>query len=162
MQTNLSTLAQYNPVEVEAAIDQMLGLTKHKPSELQRWEIIQTCLANELDPRKKEVHVIPFWDKDTGSYGLQCVTSYTVYLKRANQSGQLNGWETEIYKDDNGNVTGGKITIHRKDRDNPFEREASFDEVVSKRYDKTTKKWIPTHIRQTKPEFMTKKVLIGQ
>ena len=100
---------------------------------------------------------IPFWNTKLGKNDMQPVTAYTVYLQRAQQSGKLNGWNIVIHEDESKKVTGGKITIYRKDWDNPFEREVSWSEIVQTKKDGTVNKnW------NDKPAFMTKKTLIAQ
>ncbi|MGB1278474.1 MAG: recombinase RecT [Vibrio cyclitrophicus] len=103
-------------------------------SDAQRTVFLEVCKVNNLNPFKKEVYAVPFYDSKKKKYDLQPVTSYTVYLARANESGLLDGWNVELEKDDNGNVTSGKITIHRKDRSYPFVWVLDFEEVVMRNY----------------------------
>jgi hypothetical protein len=86
--------------------------------------------VNNLNPFKKEVHAVPFWDDKTKRYDLQPVTSYHVYLERANATGLLDGWDVQIDRDEKSNVTGGTITIYRKDWTNPFKWYVDFEEAV--------------------------------
>jgi len=96
-----------------------------------------------LDPTKREVHFIPF----KGS--LQLVVSYTEYIKRAERSGKLNGWDVAIGKDEVG--TYAETTIYRKDWEHPLRWKVYLSEVR-----KDTPSW------KSMPIFMLKKVCIAQ
>jgi len=96
-----------------------------------------------LDPTKKEVHFIPF----KGS--LQLVVSYTEYIKRAERSGKLNGWDVAVGKDEVG--TYAESTIYRKDWEHPLRWKVYLSEVR-----KDTPSW------KSMPIFMLKKVCIAQ
>lgn len=103
-----------------------------------------------LNPFKREIYI--------SKYGQNCsiITGYEVYIKRAERSGQLDGWETIT----TGSVESGDlkatVTIYRKDRTKPFVWEAYYDECVQKtREGKVTQFW-------QKSRFMTKKVAISQ
>lgn len=118
---------------------------------------INIAATNSLNPYKREIYAVPYWNSKSNKMDIQAITAYTVYLARANMTGLLNGWTTDIEKDKDWNVTGWTITIHRKDRDKPFVWSVAFDEIVQK-----TKDWKPNTQYRDKPEFMTKKVLISQ
>lgn len=103
-----------------------------------------------LDPLKREIHLIPYWDKEQQRYVIQPVVDYREYLKRAEATGKLDGWEIEIGNDE---ALGrfATITIYRKDRSKPvvwtvYEKEVARD----------TKAW------KEQPIFMLKKVTIAQ
>ena len=96
-----------------------------------------------LDPTKREVHFIPF----KGS--LQLVVSYTEYIKRAERSGKLNGWDVSVGKDEVG--TYAETTIYRKDWEHPLKWKVYLSEVR-----KDTQSW------KSMPIFMLKKVCIAQ
>lgn len=100
---------------------------------------IATARHLGLDPIKKEVHLVPFKGK------VQLVVGYLEYIKRAERSGKLNGWQVSI----SGDIA--RVTIYRKDWEHPFEWEVSLQEVQ-----KDTPTW-----RQM-PQFMLKKVAISQ
>jgi phage recombination protein Bet len=96
-----------------------------------------------LDPTKREVHFVPF----KGS--LQLVVSYTEYIKRAERSGKLNGWDVAVGKDEVG--TFAETTIYRKDWEHPLRWKVYLSEVK-----KDTQSW------KSMPIFMLKKVCIAQ
>ncbi|MEN3039711.1 MAG: recombinase RecT [Candidatus Kryptonium sp.] len=96
-----------------------------------------------LDPIKKEVHFVPF----KGS--VQLVVSYTEYIKRAERSGKLRGWETTMGEDSIG--TYAEVVIYRKDWDFPFKWRAYLQEVQ-----RDTATW------KSSPLFMLRKTTIAQ
>lgn len=111
---------------------------------------LQIAKAYNLNPFKREVHV----SKYNGQMSI--ITGYEVYIKRAERSGQLDGWDART----EGKVEDGSlkaiVTIHRKDRKFPFVWESLYSECVQ-----TTKEGRPTRFWQ-KADFMTKKVAISQ
>lgn len=104
----------------------------------------QMAIKNNLDPFKREIYAISYWNNMT------VVTSYTVYLTRAYASGLMNGWDAQIEKKD-WKVIGWTITIHRKDMQFPIIHSVAFSEIAQ-----TNQNWTK------KPEFMTRKTLISQ
>jgi phage recombination protein Bet len=116
-------LQNVNDVEIKKAI----GLAKHLG----------------LDPTKKEVHFIPF----KGS--LQLVVSYTEYIKRAERTGRLDGWNVEIGKD--AVDTFAEVVIYRKDWSHPLKWKVYLSEAK-----KDTQNW------KSMPLFMLKKTAISQ
>jgi hypothetical protein len=91
--------------------------------------------------------------KADGSWGkerkLSIITGYEVYLKRAERTGMLNGWNVTTRKE--GNDIIAKITIYRKNWQHPFEHEIYFSE-----YKDDNKMW------KEKPMTMLKKVAMAQ
>lgn len=96
-----------------------------------------------LDPLKKEVHFVPY------SGTLQLITSYTEYIKRAERSGKLNGWEVIFNRDDFGEYA--EITIYRKDWAYPFRHKVYMEEARQN-----------TNVWNKMPKFMLRKVCIAQ
>jgi len=96
-----------------------------------------------LDPTKKECHFVPF----KGS--LQLVVSYTEYLKRAERSGKLNGWNVVVGTDEIDIYA--ETTIYRKDWEHPLRWRVYISEAK-----KDTPSW------KSMPIFMLKKVCIAQ
>lgn len=103
-----------------------------------------------LNPFKREIYV--------SKYGtnFSIITGYEVYIKRAERSGQLDGWSATTSGSIATNDLKATVTIYRKDRHHPFIWEAYYDECVQKtREGRVTKFW-------EKANFMTKKVAISQ
>jgi len=125
--------------------DDFLFTQGTKLNEQQKTMFYNLALQFNLNPFKREIHAIPF-----GS-GWNYVTGYQVYVARAEATGLLNGWHVESMGNEKGELVGARITIHRKDWENPFIWEVSFAEC-----NKSQGLW------KTMPEFMIKKIAIGQ
>lgn len=148
MSKELVTLPTVTDKELTMHLEN-LGLLKDL-SDGEKNTYLQIAKAYNLNPFKREVHVSKFNGQ------MSIITGYEVYIKRAERSGQLDGWEAKT----TGTIKGGDlkaiVTIHRKDRKFPFIWEALYTECVQK-----TKEGNPTRFWQ-KAEFMTKKVAISQ
>jgi len=131
-----------------------LGLTS-KLNENEKKTYLGIAKAFNLNPFKREIHVSKYGEQ------MSIITGYEVYIKRAERSTLLNGWDVKISGsvDANNPTTGdlmATITIHRKDRDVPFVWDVYYDECVQTTRDgKVTAFW-------KKPKFMLKKVAISQ
>lgn len=126
-----------------------LGLTSML-KEGEKNTYLQICQAYNLNPFKREVHVSKYGDT------MSIITGYEVYIKRAERSGQLDGWSAKTTGSILNNDLKAIVTIHRKDRSHPFEWEASYNEFVQRdRQGNITKFW-------QKADFMIKKVAISQ
>lgn len=150
MKTELATTNQQQVQEAELInfLD-TLGLTS-KLNDNEKKAYLGIAKAFNLNPFKREIHVSKYGDQ------MSVITGYEVYIKRAERTGQLDGWSAKT----EGSVSGGDlkaiVTIFRKDRQHPFEWEALYEECVQKTRDgKVTKFW-------EKAAFMTKKVAISQ
>jgi phage recombination protein Bet len=126
-----------------------LGLAS-KLTEKEKSTYLEIAKAFGLNPFKREIHVSKYGEN------LSIITGYEVYIKRAERSGQLDGWEATT----SGSVAGGDlkatVTIYRKDRSKPFVWEAHYNECVQTTRDgRVTQFWQKAH-------FMTKKVAISQ
>jgi len=110
------------------------------------FQVAQAC---NLNPFKREVYLIPYWDKKENKYAISILTGYEVYLKRAESTGKLDGWHVSIQKEDKD--TKAILTIHRKDWSQPFVHEVFLSE-----YRQDNSFW------RTKPVTMLKKVAISQ
>ena len=113
--------------------------------------------AYNLNPFKREIHFIKYSQESQ----ISIVVGYEVYLKRAERTGKLKNWFCEIVKaEDALDKTGGKdmarITINRKDWDRPFVWEILRREVAHPSTSGKNNLW------NTQPDFMFKKVAIGQ
>jgi hypothetical protein len=96
-----------------------------------------------LDPLRKEVHLVPF----KGS--VQLVVSYLEYIKKAERSGKLDGWEVRLGKDELGEYA--EVEIFRKDWRHSLKWRAYLNEVK-----KDTPNW------KAMPLFMLRKTAIAQ
>jgi len=103
--------------------------------------------ANGLDPRKREVYFVKYGGKPGTP-----VTGYQVYLQRAQETGDLDGWKIEMMGTPSQPETcRAVITINRKSYSKPVVWEVPFNEFHK---EQSTHKQMPT--------FMLKKVAIAQ
>jgi phage recombination protein Bet len=130
---------QQNLVElVRVLFPQLQGV-----SDLEIAKAIALAKKLGLDPLRKEVHLVPF----KGS--VQLVVSYLEYIKRAERSGKLDGWEVRLGKDELGEYA--EVEIFRKDWKHSLKWRAYLDEVK-----KDTPNW------KAMPLFMLRKTAIAQ
>ena len=111
---------------------------------------IQIAKAFNLNPFKREIHVSKYGDT------MSIIVGYETYIKRAERSGVLDGWNVATTGTAKDNDLKAIITIYRKDRTQPFVWEAKYSEYVQK-----TKEGNPNKFWQ-KAETMTKKVAMAQ
>lgn len=149
-------LAKSTSTEISAVTEQELighlenlGLVnKLTPGE--KSTFIAIAKAFNLNPFKREIHISKYGDKAS------IITGYEVYIKRAERTGLLDGWECVT----TGSVQEGNLkavlTIYRKDRSRPFIWEADYNEFVQK-----TSSGNVTQFWQ-KASFMIKKVALSQ
>jgi len=116
-------------------------------------QFIQTALASNLDPFKREIYIAVYGDGE--SRKVSFLTGYQVYLKRAERTGKLDGWQAKL--DGNGNQMKAIVEIFRKDWSHSFVHEVYWDEAVSKK-----KNGEPTQFWVKQPRFQLRKVAIAQ
>jgi phage recombination protein Bet len=114
---------------------------------------MQICKAYNLNPFKREIHV----SKYNGQMSI--ITGYETYIKRAERSGALDGWDVKVEGEIKPILAESTmkaiITIYRKDRTRPFVWEAKFTEYMQLKDGKLNKFW-------QKSETMIKKVAMAQ
>ena len=114
-------------------------------------QFIEICKAYSLDPFKREVYVVAYGDGQNRSFSI--VTGYEVYIKRADRSGKLDGWNIEITEDGKKAI----CKIYRKDWKYPFVHTVYLEEAIQKKKDGSINSmWLKM------PKFMLRKVAIGQ
>ena len=107
-----------------------------------------------LNPFKREIYCTVY---GTGDYRTcAIVTGYEVYLKRAERTGKMDGWECSITG--KGDDMAATVTIYRKDWGHPFKHTVYYRECVQ--INKKTGN--PNSVWGKMPSFMTKKVAIAQ
>ncbi len=107
-----------------------------------------------LNPFKREIFCTVYGEGQYKQFAI--ITGYEVYIKRAERSGQLDGWHATTSGSVATNDLKATVTIYRKDRQHAFIWEAYYDECVQTKKDGTvTAFW-------KKANFMTKKVAISQ
>lgn len=105
---------------------------------------LNQAAAYGLNPFKREIHLIKYKDPTIPA---NVVVGYEVYLKRAEETHQVEWWHAEVSED--GQIA--TCTIKRKDWTQPF-----VWPVDRKEFDKGWANW------KTMPRFMLKKVAIAQ
>jgi phage recombination protein Bet len=125
-----------------------------KLEEKEKIQFLNIAKTFGLNPFKREIFCTVY---GTGEYKqLSIITGYEVYIKRAERSGQLDGWHATTTGSVATNDLKAIVTIYRKDRQHPFIWEVFYDECVQKtKAGAVTKFW-------EKANFMTKKVAISQ
>jgi phage recombination protein Bet len=114
------------------------------------------CETFALNPFLREIYgnIVQDW---TGKDILSIIVGYEVYLKRAERTSLLDGWE----KGCEGSVKNGDlkawIKVYRKDWQRPFCHEVYYEEYVQ-----ITKAGKPNFIWGAKPRTMIQKVAIAQ
>ena len=116
-------------------------------------QFIQVATAYQLDPFRREIHAVPYGQ---GEYRkLSLIVGYEVYLKRAENTGRLNGWA--VWTEGSGDEMKAVVEIHRKDWATPFRHEVPWLEAAQyNREGKLTAFW------RRMPKFQLKKVAISQ
>jgi len=112
-------------------------------------QIAKTC---NLNPFLKQIYLAKY-----GTAPAVILTSYNVYLQRAEKSGNYAGLETTTEGSvENGDLKG-IVKVYRKDWTNPLIHEADYSEYVQRKRDGSINKFW-----KTKPKTMIKKVAISQ
>lgn len=135
--------AQAVMVVPDSVISDYLNSFGNKLSDKHRNQFIQIARAFNLNPFIREIYGIPYGDN------FSIIVGYEVYLKRAENSGQLAGWKA--WTDGEGASLKGCVEITRKDWEKPF-----YHEVYLEEYDQKNSMW------KSKPRTMIKKVAIAQ
>ena len=113
-------------------------------SDKELYVFLNTCKSYGLNPMKREVYFVKY-----GQSPGQTIVGYESYIKRAERTGLLDGWEVKISKDELGDKA--VLSIWRKDRSRPFVWEVYRDE-----FDTGMSNW------KKMWKFMLKKVAISQ
>ena len=139
-----------NPKELALSYLKSMGL--NIPEQFQT-QFIEIAAAMKLNPFLNEIHAISYNTKEGPVF--KCVTGYMVYIKRAERSGKLNGWE--ISSQNVGGQMVSTVTIYRKDWEKPFRHSVRFNEVAQWGPDgQLSKLW------RKMPAFMCEKACISQ
>lgn len=136
---NLNAPANYD----DAAVKEYLTSLGNNLKPVHKDQFIVICKAFGLNPFLREIYGVPYGDK------FSIIVGYEVYIKRAERTGLLNGWEKGIKIE--GNETIAWVKIHRKDWQHPF-----YHEVYLSEYIQQSPLW------KSKPKTMIQKVAIAQ
>lgn len=116
-------------------------------------QFIEIAAAMKLNPFLNEIHAITYNTKEGPVF--KCVTGYMVYIKRAERSGKLNGWE--VSSQNVGGQMVSTVTIYRKDWEKPFRHSVRFNEVAQYTPDGNL-----SRLWRKMPAFMCEKACISQ
>lgn len=151
--TNEIVKAQNTPSEVlsDQKLNEYLdisGVGRNLPAD-KRMQFVEIAKAYGLNPFKREIYCV--------GYGGQTsiITGYEVYIKRAERTGKLDGWNVQI--EGTGNDMKATITIYRNDWKQNFKHEVYFEEAANR-----TKDGELNSVWKKMPRFMLKKVAIAQ
>jgi len=152
MKNELTTTENVNDKVLIEYLD-VMGISP-KLEEKEKIQFLNIAKTFGLNPFKREIFCTVY---GSGEYKqLSIITGYEVYIKRAERSGQLDGWNAITSGSVATNDLKAIVTIYRKDRQHPFVWEVFYDECVQK-----TKAGVVTKFWE-KANFMTKKVAISQ
>lgn len=152
MKNEITTTENVNDKVLIEYLD-VMGISP-KLDEKEKIQFLNIAKTFGLNPFKREIFCTVYGE---GQYKqLSIITGYEVYIKRAERSGQLDGWHATTSGGVATNDLKATVTIYRKDRQHPFIWEVFYDECVQTKKDGTvTQFW-------KKANFMTKKVGISQ
>lgn len=124
-----------------------------KLTEKERVNFVEIAQAYCLNPFKREIYCVSYGYGENKTTSI--ITGYEVYIKRAERTGKLDGWEVTI----EGKLPDLKavITIYRNDWSRPFKHEVYFEEVVQRKKDGSI-----NAMWSKMPKFMLRKVAIAQ
>jgi phage recombination protein Bet len=118
----------------------------------EKTQFLNVAKAYGLNPFKREIYAAAYGE---GKYRkCSIITGYEVYLKRAERTGLLDGWEATFAGV--GDNLSCRITIWRKDWSRQFAHEVYYSEAVQIKDGK------PNSIWAKMPKTMLRKVAIGQ
>lgn len=154
MEKSLATVAETLSAQKLLQYLDIAGIAKSLTQQ-ERLQFVEIAQAYQLNPFKREIYCNTYGKGEYRTTSI--ITGYEVYIKRAERTGQLNGWHVEVEGNVKDNTLKAVITIHRKDWTQPFQHEVYFEEVCQKTRDGRL-----NSIWSKMPKFMTKKVAIAQ
>jgi phage recombination protein Bet len=128
------------------------GFTKTL-SEAEQNQFIQTALAGNLDPFKRELHIAVYGEGENRKVSI--LTGYQVYLKRAERTGNLDGWRAWL--EGSGEQMKAVGGIFREDWAHSFTHGVYWEGT-----DQRKKDGKPTQFWAKQPRFQLRKVAIAQ
>lgn len=154
METNqIAKIETITAKQLTSYLDAM-GLAA-KVTEKEKVQFLEISQAFGLNPFKREIYCSKYGEGQNAQMAI--IVGYETYIKRAERSGQLDGWQVVTEGKVEDNSLKAIITIHRKDRKFPFVHEVYYSEYVQNASStgKPNKFW-------QKAFTMIKKVVIAQ
>jgi len=104
---------------------------------------LQTAKAHGLNPFKKEIHLMPFWDSEAKKKRYSAVIDYHVFLSRAKQNPTYLYFDAGLRQGQNGKVDGAwcKIYDEKFGSDKEGNRNFFYHEIDADEYDKEQATW---------------------
>lgn len=147
MDNQLTTISKDKIVEYLDSVGLGQSLTANE-----KVQFFNVCLAYNLNPIKKEIYAVKY-----GQNPVSIIVGFETYIKRAERSGNLDGYDVRTEGNVKDNSLKAIITIYRKDWSRPFIHEVYYSEYVQRTKDgQVTKFWLE------KPITMLKKVAMSQ
>ena len=129
---------------------QAMGLA-NKMNDAETNQFLEICKAYQLNPFKREIYATKYGEN------FNIIVGFETYLKRAERSGKLAGWNITTQGSVKDNSLKAIITIYRKGWEHPFVHEVYYYEYVQR-----TKAGDINKFWREKPVTMTKKVAMSQ
>lgn len=130
-----------------------MGLAQ-KLTDKEKTQFLEISQAFGLNPFKREIYCSKYGEGTNAQTSI--IVGYETYIKRAERSGQLDGWQIVTEGSLKEQNLKAIITIYRKDRKIPFVHEVLYEEYVQTTKDgQVTKFWKKAHT-------MIKKVAMAQ
>ncbi len=138
---------------------QIAGVAQNLTADEQK-NFLQIAMDFNLNPFKREIYCTSY---GSGEYKkTSIIIGYEVYIKRAERTGQLDGWQVVTSGSVTTNDLTATITIYRKDRKYPFVHEVDYSEYAQTTYDKKTGQQKINSMWSGKAKTMLKKVATAQ
>ena len=155
MESNLMATAaqprQLQPInqeDIKQAVSDYLASKTYKLTDAERTQFVALCITQGLNPIKREVYAVKYGNT------FNILTGYEVYLKRAEQSEQWNGYKTDVQRRTNPFTDEDEMVaicaVSRKDMEHPI-----IEEVWYSEYKQDTAIW------KSKPITMLRKCAIA-
>lgn len=138
---------------------QIAGVAQNLTADEQK-NFLQIAMDFNLNPFKREIYCTSYGKGENKKTSI--IIGYEVYIKRAERTGQLDGWQVVTTGSVKNNDLKATITIYRKDRKFPFIHEVDYSEYVQMTTDYNTKQQRPNKMWEEKPITMLKKVATAQ
>ena len=150
----LSALPAIPDVQKQTILDYLkaFGLASEL-TEAEKLQFIEIAQAFKLNPFKREIHVAVFGEGENRRMSI--VVGYETYLKRAERTGKLDGWNVSI--EGEGENMVATVEIWRRDWSHSFRHQVYWREAVQKKRDGT-----PTSFWAKQPRLMLRKVALAQ
>ena len=138
---------------------QIAGVAQNLTPDEQK-NFLQIAMDFNLNPFKREIYCTSY---GSGEYKkTSIIIGYEVYIKRAERTGQLDGWQVVTSGSVATNDLTATITIYRKDRKYPFVHEVDYIEYAQMTFDKKENRMKINSMWSTKAKTMLKKVATAQ